>query len=33
VGLTEVQVHELLATIGRSFKRDELGCARNEFLV
>lgn len=32
IGLTEPQVHELLATIGRSSKRDELGFARNEFL-
>lgn len=32
VGLTEEQVHELLATIGRSSKRDELGFARHEFL-
>ena len=32
VGLTETQVHELLATIGRSSKRDELGFARHEFL-
>lgn len=32
VGLTEAQVHELLATIGRSSKRDELGFARHEFL-
>jgi len=32
VGLTEEQVHELLATIGRSAKRDELGFARQEFL-
>ncbi|HLU96234.1 MAG TPA: HSP90 family protein [Thermobifida alba] len=32
VGLTESQVHELLATIGRSGKRDELGYARHEFL-
>jgi molecular chaperone HtpG len=32
VGLTEEQVHELLATIGRSGKRDELGFARHEFL-
>ncbi|AUS77488.1 HSP90 family protein [Actinoalloteichus sp. AHMU CJ021] len=32
VGLTESQVHELLATIGRSSKRDELGFARHEFL-
>jgi molecular chaperone HtpG len=32
VGLTEPQVHELLATIGRSSKRDDLGFARHEFL-
>ncbi len=32
IGLTEDQVHELLATIGRSSKRDELGFARHEFL-
>ncbi|GIJ47189.1 molecular chaperone HtpG [Virgisporangium aliadipatigenens] len=32
IGLTEKQVHELLATIGRSSKRDELGFARHEFL-
>ncbi|MGX7669042.1 HSP90 family protein [Plantactinospora sp. DSM 117369] len=32
IGLTESQVHELLATIGRSSKRDELGFARHEFL-
>ncbi|MGW0607544.1 HSP90 family protein [Streptomyces sp. NPDC002640] len=32
VGLSETQVHELLATIGRSSKRDELGFARHEFL-
>ncbi|MFC4949674.1 HSP90 family protein [Pseudonocardia sp. GCM10023141] len=32
IGLTEAQVHELLATIGRSSKRDELGFARSEFL-
>jgi molecular chaperone HtpG len=32
IGLTEAQVHELLATIGRSGKRDELGFARQEFL-
>jgi molecular chaperone HtpG len=32
VGLTEAEVHELLATIGRSSKRDELGFARHEFL-
>lgn len=32
VGLTEPQIHELLATIGRSSKRDELGYARHEFL-
>lgn len=32
IGLTEPEVHELLATIGRSSKRDELGFARHEFL-
>ncbi|WP_285774667.1 HSP90 family protein [Microtetraspora sp. NBRC 13810] len=32
VGLTEEEVHTLLATIGRSSKRDELGFARHEFL-
>ncbi|MFG1641574.1 HSP90 family protein [Amycolatopsis sp. NPDC049252] len=32
IGLTETQVHELLATIGRSSKRDELGFQRHEFL-
>lgn len=32
IGLTEAQVHELLATIGRSGKRDELGFSRHEFL-
>lgn len=32
VGLTEAEVHELLATIGRSSKRDDLGFARHEFL-
>lgn len=32
IGLTEPQVHELLATIGRSSKRDELGFSRHEFL-
>ncbi|MBO4204544.1 HSP90 family protein [Micromonospora echinofusca] len=32
IGLTEAQVHELLATIGRSSKRDELGFARHKFL-
>ncbi|MFC5748974.1 HSP90 family protein [Actinomadura rugatobispora] len=32
VGLTEAQVHELLATIGRSSKRDELGFSRQQFL-
>ncbi|WP_064741753.1 HSP90 family protein [Hamadaea tsunoensis] len=32
IGLTEAQVHELLATIGRSGKRDELGFSRQEFL-
>jgi molecular chaperone HtpG len=32
IGLTEAQVHELLATIGGSAKRDDLGYARHEFL-
>ena len=32
IGLTEPQVHEFLATIGRSSKRDELGFARHDFL-
>ena len=32
IGLSESQVHELLATIGRSSKRDDLGFARHEFL-
>lgn len=32
IGLTEQQVHDLLATIGRSSKRDDLGFARHEFL-
>ncbi|MFF2951369.1 HSP90 family protein [Kitasatospora sp. NPDC057965] len=32
IGLSEAQVHELLATIGRSSKRDELGFARHEFM-
>ncbi|GAA2135636.1 HSP90 family protein [Kitasatospora kazusensis] len=32
IGLGERQVHELLATIGRSSKRDELGFARHEFI-
>ena len=32
IGLTEPQVHELLATIGGSSKRDDLGFARHEFL-
>jgi molecular chaperone HtpG len=32
IGLTEAQVHDLLATIGRSSKRDELGFTRHEFL-
>ena len=32
IGLTEADVHELLATIGRSSKRDEFGFARHEFL-
>ncbi len=32
IGLTEEQVHDLLATIGRSGKRDDFGFARHEFL-
>jgi molecular chaperone HtpG len=32
IGLDEAAVHELLATIGRSSKRDDLGFARHEFL-
>lgn len=32
IGLTEAQVHELLATIGRSSKRDELGLSRGDFI-
>ncbi len=32
IGLTEAEVHTLLATIGRSSKRDDLGFARHEFL-
>lgn len=32
IGLTEPQVHELLATIGGSSKRDALGLARHDFL-
>ncbi|MFI5776914.1 HSP90 family protein [Nocardia sp. NPDC051570] len=32
IGLTEAEVHALLATIGRSGKRDDLGFARHEFL-
>ena len=32
IGLTGEQMHELLATIGRSSKRDELDLARTEFL-
>ncbi|GAA0948915.1 HSP90 family protein [Actinocorallia libanotica] len=32
IGLTEPQVHELLATIGNSAKRDEFGFARHDFL-
>lgn len=32
VGLTRDEVHVLLATIGRSSKRDELGFARHDFL-
>jgi molecular chaperone HtpG len=32
IGLTEEQVHEFLATIGRSSKRDDFGFARHDFL-
>jgi len=32
IGLTEAQVHEFLATIGRSSKRDDFGFARGDFL-
>jgi molecular chaperone HtpG len=32
VGLTEAQVHEFLATIGRSSKRDDFGFVRHDFL-
>jgi molecular chaperone HtpG len=32
VGLTENEVHELLSTLGRTSKRDELGFAREGFL-
>ena len=32
IGLTPDEVRELLATIGRSSKRDEIGFARTEFL-
>ncbi|MEU8799055.1 HSP90 family protein [Spirillospora sp. NPDC048819] len=32
IGLTEPQVHELLATIGNTSKRDSLGFARHDFL-
>ncbi|WP_433054302.1 HSP90 family protein [Dactylosporangium sp. CS-033363] len=32
IGLTEDQVHQFLATIGRSSKRDDLGFARHDFL-
>ena len=32
VGLTESEVHELLSTLGRTSKRDELGFAREGFL-
>ncbi|WP_027942048.1 HSP90 family protein [Amycolatopsis taiwanensis] len=32
IGLTEAEIHELLATIGRSSKRDDLGFSRHEFL-
>jgi molecular chaperone HtpG len=32
IGLTEDEVHDLLATVGRSSKRDAIGLARHEFL-
>ncbi|GGU79497.1 molecular chaperone HtpG [Lentzea flava] len=32
VGLTETEVHELLSTLGRTSKRDDLGFAREGFL-
>ena len=32
IGLTEDQVHEFLATVGRSSKRDDCGFARHDFL-
>ncbi|WP_147133034.1 HSP90 family protein [Stackebrandtia albiflava] len=32
IGLTEAEVHDLLATIGRSSKRDGLAAARQDFL-
>lgn len=32
VGLTEAEVHELLSTLGRTSKRDDLGFAREGFL-
>lgn len=32
IGLTEAEVHDLLATIGRSSKRDDFGFSRHEFL-
>lgn len=32
LGLTEEQVHEFLATIGQSSKRDDLGFARHDFI-
>src|SRR5687768_4346151 len=32
VGLTEAEVHELLSTLGRTSKRDDLGFARAGFL-
>ncbi|MEV4507768.1 HSP90 family protein [Dactylosporangium sp. NPDC049525] len=32
IGLTEEQVHQFLATIGRSSKRDDFGFARHDFL-
>lgn len=32
IGLTEVEIHRFLATIGESSKRDDLGAAREEFI-
>jgi molecular chaperone HtpG len=32
IGLTDAQVHEFLATIGRSSKRDDFGFVRHDFL-